>query len=62
MRISPKGLAAVAAAVPLGFLGAGTALAAPAHSASRYQATTVLSGPAGASASASGISAASATG
>ncbi len=44
MRISPKGLAAVAAAVPLGLLGAGTALAAPAHSASGYQATTVLSG------------------
>ena len=34
----------MAAAVPLGALGAGTAFAAPAHSASGYQATTVLSG------------------
>jgi hypothetical protein len=45
MRFRSKGLvAAVAAAVPLGALGAGTALAVPAHAASGYRATTVLSG------------------
>lgn len=45
MRFRHKGLAAAAAALPLGALGAGTALAAPAHhTAPGYRATTVLSG------------------
>ncbi len=50
MRFRSKSLAAAIAAVPLGVLGAGTALAAtahhagPANTAPGYQATTILSG------------------